>query len=133
MLVYLLKTSTKIFYNPEVAVQSKQLHFLLLSEKLSECFFQRIFSCDLSRESSFLFQFLGMLHKSLDLAFKMEQFDTLQQVATSLDAESDPALIEKCADYFVSNQQFDKAVDLLAVGKKVCFKKQNFCFYKSSV
>lgn len=72
-----------------------------------------------------------MLHKSLDLAFKMEQFDTLQQVATSLDAESDPALIEKCADYFVSNQQFDKAVDLLAVGKKVGVTKQHLCLYKS--
>lgn len=60
-----------------------------------------------------------MLHKALDLAFKYEQFDILQQIATSLDTDSDPALIEKCADYFITNQQFDKAVDLLAVGKKV--------------
>ncbi|KAK4874572.1 hypothetical protein RN001_013932 [Aquatica leii] len=60
----------------------------------------------------------GMLHKALDLAFKFEQFDVLQQVARSLDFDSDPALIKKCADYFVTNQQFDKAVDLLAIGKQ---------------
>ncbi|KAF5285788.1 hypothetical protein FQA39_LY04249 [Lamprigera yunnana] len=60
----------------------------------------------------------GMLHKALDLAFKFEHFDVLQQVATSLDYDSDPALIRKCADYFLTNQQFDKAVDLLAVGKQ---------------
>lgn len=60
-----------------------------------------------------------MLHKALDLAFKTQQFDTLQQIAADLDSESDPALIEKCAEYFVSNQQYDKAVDLLAIAQKV--------------
>lgn len=30
----------------------------------------------------------------------------------------DPALIEKCADYFVENDQIEKAVDLLATGRK---------------
>ncbi|KAK5641268.1 hypothetical protein RI129_009815 [Pyrocoelia pectoralis] len=59
----------------------------------------------------------GMFHKALDLAFKFEQFDVLQQVAVSLDINSDPALIKKCADFFVTNEQYDKAVDLLAVGK----------------
>ncbi|KAB0793767.1 hypothetical protein PPYR_13387 [Photinus pyralis] len=59
----------------------------------------------------------GMFHKALDLAFKFEQFDVLQQVAVSLDWNSDPALIKKCADFFVANEQYDKAVDLLAVGK----------------
>lgn len=43
----------------------------------------------------------------------------LLQIASELDAASDPKLIQKCADYFCTNQQFDKAVDLLAVGKKV--------------
>lgn len=59
-----------------------------------------------------------MLHKALDLAFKNKQYDILQQVASDLNGESDPALIEKCAEFFVSNEQFDKAVDLLAIAKK---------------
>lgn len=60
-----------------------------------------------------------MLHKALDLAFRTQQFDTLQQIATDLDSDSDPALLLKCAEYFVSNKQFDKAVNLLAIGKEV--------------
>lgn len=61
----------------------------------------------------------GMLHKALELAFKTHHFDILQDIATQLNSDSDPALIEKCADYFVTEEQFDKAVDLLAVAKKV--------------
>lgn len=64
-----------------------------------------------------LYHRAGMLHKALDLAFKTQQFDVLQQIATDLDADSDPALVAKCADYFVTNEQFDKAVDLLAIAK----------------
>ncbi|KAL1494371.1 hypothetical protein ABEB36_009980 [Hypothenemus hampei] len=60
----------------------------------------------------------GMLHKALDLAFKTQQFDVLQEIATQLDADSDPALIDKCAQYFISKEQYDKAVDLLAIAKK---------------
>ncbi|GJQ73669.1 putative intraflagellar transport protein 140 [Trypoxylus dichotomus] len=65
-----------------------------------------------------LYHRAGMLHKALDLAFKTHQFETLQQIATELDADSDPALVAKCAEYFVTNSQYDKAVDLLAIGRK---------------
>ncbi|ERL85430.1 hypothetical protein D910_02850 [Dendroctonus ponderosae] len=51
----------------------------------------------------------GMLHKALDLAFKTQQFEILQEIATQLDADSDPALIDKCAQYFIAKEQFDKA------------------------
>lgn len=60
-----------------------------------------------------------MLHKALDLAFKTQQYDALQQMSSDLDANSDPALVQKCADYFITNEQYDKAVDLLAIAKKV--------------
>ncbi|XP_063916884.1 intraflagellar transport protein 140 homolog [Zophobas morio] len=85
-------------------------------EKL-ECarYFEEVYSLD---KAVILYHRAGMLHKALDLAFKAQQFDTLQQIATDLDADSDPALVEKCADYFVTNEQFDKAVDLLAIAKK---------------
>lgn len=76
-----------------------------------------------------LYHRAGLLHKALDLAFKTQHYDTLLQIATDLDANSDPALIKKCADYFIANQQFDKAVDLLAIGKKVCYG-QAVLFYK---
>ncbi|RZC33588.1 hypothetical protein BDFB_000428 [Asbolus verrucosus] len=93
-------------------------------EKL-ECarYFEEVGALD---KAVILYHRAGMLHKALDLAFKAQQFDTLQQIATDLDADSDPALVEKCADYFVTNEQFDKAVDLLAIAKK--FKQAiNIC------
>lgn len=65
-----------------------------------------------------LYHRAGMLHKALDLAFKTKQYETLQGIASDLDGESDPALVKKCSDYFVSNEQYDKAVDLLAMAKK---------------
>lgn len=70
------------------------------------------------------FASLGMLHQALDLAFKTQLYDALQQMTSDLDANSDPALVERCAEYFISNQQYDKAVDLLAVAKKV-----SICYY----
>ncbi|KAK7788798.1 hypothetical protein R5R35_010909 [Gryllus longicercus] len=65
-----------------------------------------------------LFHRAGMLHKALDLAFKTQQYNALQHIAVDLNSNSDPALILKCAQFFVENKQFDKAVDLLAVGKQ---------------
>jgi intraflagellar transport protein 140 len=84
-------------------------------EKL-ECarYFEEVGALD---KAVILYHRAGMLHKALDLAFKAQQFDILQQIATDLDADSDPALVEKCADYFVTNEQFDKAVDMLAIAK----------------
>lgn len=65
-----------------------------------------------------LYHRAGVIHKALDLAFKHQQFDVLQQIAVDLNAESDPALVEKCAQFFITNEQYDKAVDLLALAKK---------------
>ncbi|XP_069684990.1 intraflagellar transport protein 140 homolog [Periplaneta americana] len=65
-----------------------------------------------------LYHRAGMLHKALDLAFKTQQFTALQFIAVELNSTSDPALVQKCAHFFVENGQYDKAVDLLAVGKQ---------------
>lgn len=72
-----------------------------------------------------------MIHKALDLAFKTKKYDTLETIVTDLDVNSDPALVIKCATYFVNNKQFEKAVGLLAVGKQVC--KQIFNSLPSTV
>lgn len=69
-----------------------------------------------------------MIHKALDLAFKTKKYDTLETIVTDLDVNSDPALVIKCATYFVNNKQFEKAVGLLAVGKQVCNQKFSALF-----
>lgn len=58
-----------------------------------------------------------MLKKALDLSFKNRQFEALQLIIMDVNSDSDPELIEKCAQYFVQNSQIDKAVELLASGK----------------
>ncbi|XP_012255289.2 intraflagellar transport protein 140 homolog [Athalia rosae] len=70
-----------------------------------------------SDKAVLLYHKAGMLHKALDLAFKTQQYNALQLITMDVNADSDPALIRKCADYFVQNEQIDKAVDLLATGK----------------
>ena len=65
-----------------------------------------------------LYHRAGLLRKALDLAFKTQQYNTLQLIAMDVNADSDPTLIEKCAEYFIENEQIEKAIDLLALGKK---------------
>ncbi|XP_076680544.1 intraflagellar transport protein rempA [Andrena cerasifolii] len=64
-----------------------------------------------------LYHKAGLLHKALDIAFNTKQYSALQLIIMDVNADSDPALIEKCADYFVQNDQIEKAVDLLATGR----------------
>ncbi|GAB1869232.1 Intraflagellar transport protein 140 homolog [Camponotus japonicus] len=64
-----------------------------------------------------LYHKANLLHKALDVAFRTRQYSALQLIIMDVNADSDPALIRKCADYFIQNDQIDKAVDLLATGK----------------
>ena len=66
-----------------------------------------------------LYHKAGMMNKALDLAFQTELFGPLQLIADDLDASSDPALVAKCAAFFLEHGHFDKAVDLLAISQKV--------------
>ena len=61
----------------------------------------------------------GNFSKALDLAFGAKQFAALQLISSDLDERADPELLERCATFFIENNQYDKAVDLLAIGKKV--------------
>ena len=61
----------------------------------------------------------GNFSKALDLAFSTKQFGALQMISSDLDERADPELLERCANFFIDNGQHDKAVDLLAIGKKV--------------
>ena len=40
-------------------------------------------------------------------------------ISEDLDDKADPELLQRCADFFIDNGQYDRAVDLLAIAKKV--------------
>ncbi|XP_012271619.1 intraflagellar transport protein 140 homolog [Orussus abietinus] len=69
-------------------------------------------------KAALLYHKAGLLRKALDLAFKTRQYNALQLMTMDVNADSDPALIQRCAEYFVENDQIEKAVDLLAMGRK---------------
>ncbi|XP_030384608.1 intraflagellar transport protein 140 homolog [Scaptodrosophila lebanonensis] len=76
-----------------------------------------------------LYHRAGMLHKALEMAFESEQPEILEIIATELTAESDSELINRCADFFTSIEQHQKAVHLLAKTKhlqrslRICLEK----------
>ncbi|XP_017021858.1 intraflagellar transport protein 140 homolog [Drosophila kikkawai] len=61
-----------------------------------------------------LYHRAGMLHKALEMAFESQQPEILEIIASELVPESDAELINRCADFFSSIEQFQKAVQLLA-------------------
>lgn len=65
-----------------------------------------------------LYHRAGMLHKAVEMAFASEQPETLQVIAAELDTKSDPELVQRCAEFFVSSQQPQKAANLLANAKQ---------------
>ncbi|KAH8393888.1 hypothetical protein KR215_005842 [Drosophila sulfurigaster] len=64
-----------------------------------------------------LYHRAGMLHKALEMAFESQQPEILEIIATELNADSDAELINRCADFFTSIEQHQKAVQLLAKTK----------------
>lgn len=60
----------------------------------------------------------GMLHKAVEMAFASEQPETLQVIAAELDTKSDPEMVQRCAEFFVSSNQPQKAANLLANAKQ---------------
>ena len=54
------------------------------------------------------------------MAFSSKQYAALHVVSESLDDRTDPLLLQRCADFFIENSQFDRAVDLLAAARRVC-------------
>ncbi|XP_067952050.1 intraflagellar transport protein 140 homolog [Watersipora subatra] len=65
-----------------------------------------------------LYHKAGSFSKALDLAFETKQFAALQVISESLTSNTDPEVLKRCAQFFLDNGQFDRAVDLLAVGRK---------------
>lgn len=66
-----------------------------------------------------LYHKAGHTGKAVDLAFKANKYSELGLITDGLTEKTDPQLVRRVADFFMENEQFDKAVDLLAVTKKV--------------
>ncbi|KAM3592216.1 uncharacterized protein V6R79_014947 [Siganus canaliculatus] len=65
-----------------------------------------------------LYHKAGYVSKALELAFATQQFSALQLIAEDLNENSDPALLSRCSDFFITHSQYEKAVDLLVAAKK---------------
>lgn len=69
----------------------------------------------------------GYFSKALELAFSSKQYAALHTVSESLDENTDPQLLQRCADFFIENSQYDRAVDLLAAARRVSIIHVVFC------
>lgn len=65
-----------------------------------------------------LYNKAGNFSKALELSFSSKQFGALQTISAELDERADPELLERCAEFFLENAQYDKAVEHLAMAKK---------------
>ncbi|KAM9716097.1 intraflagellar transport protein 140 homolog isoform 2-T2 [Menidia menidia] len=65
-----------------------------------------------------LYHKAGYVSKALELAFATEQFSALQLIADDLNENSDPALLARCSDFFITHSQYEKSVELLVAAKK---------------
>lgn len=45
--------------------------------------------------------------------------EALGRISSDLSSDTDPALLEKVAEYFISNHNYERAVDILATAQKV--------------
>ncbi|CAI4224269.1 unnamed protein product [Auanema sp. JU1783] len=65
-----------------------------------------------------LYHKAGMIGRALDLAFRTEQFSALDLVAKDLDSTTDSSTLKRAAEFFESNQNYEKAVELLCLAKE---------------
>lgn len=65
-----------------------------------------------------------------NFTIRYNQYDAVELVASELTAEDDQELLMKCADYFIEQAHFEKAVHLLAIGKQVRFLCRLLVFSK---
>ncbi|PAA57809.1 hypothetical protein BOX15_Mlig030591g2 [Macrostomum lignano] len=73
---------------------------------------------DLADKAILLYQKSGHASHAVDLAFRSKQFGALEHISRQLDHKTDPALLQKCAEFFLENNQFDRAVTLLGAGRQ---------------
>jgi len=62
-----------------------------------------------------LYQKAGCQKRALELCFSAKLFDALRKIADDLNADSDPDITKRCAEFFMQHQQHEKAVHLLCM------------------
>eukprot|EP00931_Biecheleriopsis_adriatica_P116716 TRINITY_DN92326_c0_g1_i1.p1 TRINITY_DN92326_c0_g1~~TRINITY_DN92326_c0_g1_i1.p1 ORF type:complete len:1461 (-),score=378.40 TRINITY_DN92326_c0_g1_i1:60-4403(-) len=65
-----------------------------------------------------LYQKAGQQKRALELCFSARLFEALRKIADDLNADSDPAILAKCAEFFMEHSQHDKAVHLLSISRQ---------------
>ena len=71
-----------------------------------------------------LYQRGGDIPKALDLCFKAGEqgrtamFEVLRNIASELDENTSPQTVARCAEFFITHGQFEKAVQLFITGKR---------------
>ena len=68
----------------------------------------------------------GNTSRAIDLCFRHRLFDSLRNIADSINASTDPSLAQRCADFFLDHGQFDKAVHLFTQAGE-CTKALDLC------
>jgi len=74
-----------------------------------------------------LYQKAGYQTRALELCFQARLFDALCHIADELNAEADPEILAKCAEFFMQHSQHAKAVHLLSISHQY-EKAINLCF-----
>jgi len=62
-----------------------------------------------------LYQKAGNQKRALELCFNARLFDALRKIADDLNADSDPEILAKCAEFFMQHDKHEKAVHLLSM------------------
>jgi len=62
-----------------------------------------------------LYQKGGNLSKAIDLCFRSRLFGALRDIAQTLDSDTDPQLLHRCAEFFLDHGQYDRTVHLFTV------------------
>jgi len=62
----------------------------------------------------------GHISRAVQLGVELHQFEALEMVSESLTASSDPELLHTAAKFFLDNSHFDRAVNILALARRVC-------------
>ncbi|KOO26905.1 intraflagellar transport protein 140-like protein [Chrysochromulina tobinii] len=73
-----------------------------------------------------LYQQGGQLAKAVELCFRFSLFEQLSAISEKLPPDSDPALITRCAEFFLDHGQWDKTVTLFAAAGQ-CAKAIDLC------
>lgn len=60
----------------------------------------------------------GRVSKALELCFQHNLFQALAEISEGLDQDADPAILQRAADFFMENNQQDKAVGLLIMSRR---------------